>query len=237
MTYSDVSGGGLLYTLVIAGLLFMVSLCIVFYIKSYRRAIQLGISRESIAKIHKNTLLVTIVPSLAVIVGLVSLTAVIGIPWSWFRLSVVGDVSYELIAAELATSAMGFTDITSAAQSEASTFCAIMFVMSMGIIAGVIINALFGKQIITGVSKLGQSKSSFGQIINGSLMLALMAVLIPFQIFQGKVATMVLISSVGISYLLALIGKKMGWSWLGDFVMAFTLLLGMASAVLWTQLF
>lgn len=37
-----------------------------------------------------------------------SLSAVLGVPWSWFRLSVVGAVSYELTAAEMVSDALGF---------------------------------------------------------------------------------------------------------------------------------
>jgi hypothetical protein len=31
--------------------------------------------------------------------------------------------------------------------------------------------------------------------------------------------------------------QKTGWKWLGEFSMAFTLILGMASALLWTAIF
>lgn len=234
-TYLEVAHSSLLYILVILGLIFMIGLCLFFYIKSYRRAIALGISKETLKKIQKNTLSVTVVPSLAVVVGLISLSAAIGIPWAWFRLSVVGSVSYELIAAQLATSSLGFSEMTAAAQSDASTFGAIMIVMSTGIIAGVFINALFGKQIITGVNKMGQSKSGFGQIVNGCFMLALMAVLIPFQLFQGIITTLVFITSIALAMLFGILIKKTGWGWLNDFVMAFVLILGMASAVIWTN--
>lgn len=233
-TYLEVAQSGLLYILVIIGLLFMLALCLFFYIKSYRHAVELGISKNTIQKIHKNTLTITVVPSLSIVVGLISLSAVIGLPWAWFRLSVVGSVSYELIAAQLATSSLGYAEMTSAAQSDASTFGAIMIVMSIGIIAGIFVNALFGKQIINGANKIGQAKGDFGQIVNSCFMPALMAVLIPFQLFQGMITTLVFFTSIGIALLFGFLIKKTGWLWLGDFVMAFVLLLGMASAVFWS---
>lgn len=236
-TFSDLANSSILYILVIIALLFMVGLCVVFYKKSRKRALEIGITEETLKRIRKNTLTMTVVPSLAIVAGLITLSAVIGIPWAWFRLSVVGSVSYELLAAQLATSALGFTEMTQAAASGADTFGAIMIVMSTGIIAGVFINALFGKKIINGVNKIGQSNTGFGKIVNSCFMLALMPVLVVFQIFQGTVNTLVFVTSIGIAYLITTIVKKTGWAWLGDFVMAFTLILGMASAVFWDKLF
>lgn len=236
-TFAELANSGLLYALVIGGLLFMVGLCVVFLKKSHKRALELGISEETLKRIRKNTLSATVVPSIAIVAGLITLSAVIGIPWAWFRLSVVGSVSYELIAAQLATSALGFSDMTQAMSSGADTFGAVMIVMSTGIIAGVIINALFGKQIINGVNKLGKKKTGFGSIVNSCFMLAIMPVMALFQVFQGAVSTLVLITSIAIAFGLQKIVQKTGWAWLSDFIMAFTLILGMASAVFWAGLF
>ncbi len=234
-SFSELANSGTLYLLVIIALLFMIGLCLVFWKQSRARALELGISEETLKKIRKNALSASVIPSVAIVAGLITLSAVIGIPWAWFRLSVVGSVSYELIAAQLATSALGFSDMTQAMESGADTFGAVMLVMSTGIIAGVFINALFGKQIIGGVNKLGQNKSGFGTIVNSCFMLALMPVLAIFQIFQGVVSTLVLVTSLLIAFILKKIVEKTGWAWLGDFIMAFTLILGMASAVFWTQ--
>lgn len=235
-TFSELANSTTLYVLVIVALLFMIGLCLVFWKKSRTRALELGVSEETLKRIRKNALSASVVPSIAIVAGLVTLSAVIGIPWAWFRLSVVGSVSYELIAAQLATSALGYTDMTQAMASGADTFGAVMLVMSCGIIAGVFINALFGKQIIGGVNKLGKNKSGFGNIINSCFMLALMPVLAIFQVFQGTVNCLVLLTSVLIAFVLKKIVEKTGWAWLGDFIMAFTLILGMASAVFWTKL-
>ena len=236
-TYLDIANSGLLYALVIAGLVFVAGLCVVFYRKTYKRALELGIEKETLSKIQKSTMTLTIVPSISVVIGLITLSAVIGIPWAWFRLSVVGAVSYELIAAQMATSAMGFTEMTAAAASGAETFGAIMFVMSIGIIAGIVVNTIFGKTIVTSMSKAGKKGGGFGPILNGCFMMALMCVMLPFQAFNGKVNVMVMATSALITVLISFVIKKTGWNWLGNFTMAFTLILGMASAILWTNLF
>ena len=236
-TYLEMANSPLLYGLVMAGLGFVALLCVVFYRKTYKRAIELGFTKETLKAINKSTLSLTVVPSISIVIGLITLSTVIGTPWAWFRLSVVGAVTYELIAAQMATAALGFTEMTSAMASDGTTFGAVMFVMSMGIIAGIIINAFIGKSLTTSMAKAGGSKGGFGPIMNGCFMLALMGVMLPFQAFNGMAYIMVMLTSMLITLAIGIIMQKTGWKWLGDFTMAFALILGMASALLWTQIF
>ena len=233
-TYVDLSGSTLLYALVIAGLVFVAVLCVIFYRKTYKRALELGITKDTLSRINKNTISLTIVPSISIVIGLFTLSTVIGIPWSWFRLSVVGSVTYELMAAQMATDALGFEQMTDAMASDASTFGAVMLVMSVGIIAGIVTNTIIGKTLTTKMGQAGQKEGGFGPIMNGCFMLALMGVMLPFQAFKGGTTVAVMATSVVISLLISLIVKKTGAIWLANFTMAFTLILGMASALFWT---
>ncbi len=236
-SYQEVANSGLLYVLVIAGLAYVVLLCILFYRKTYKRALELGVSKETLGQINKSTLTLTIVPSISIVIGLISLSAVIGIPWAWFRLSVVGAVTYELIAAQMATAALGFTEMTAAMSSDATTFGAMMFVMSIGIISGIIILCFVGKKLQASMSKAGSNTTGFGPILNGCFMVALMGVMMPFQFFNGITYVAVFITSAVVTLAIGAIVKATGWKWLNDFSMAFTLLIGMASSLLWTRIF
>ena len=236
LTAGDVANSTLLYILVATGLAYVAVLCVISYRKGKKRAQELGIANETLSAINKNALTVSIVPSLSIVIGLFSLAAAIGTPWAWFRLSVVGSVTYELIAAQMATAALGFSEMPAAMHADASVFGAIMFVMSIGIIAGNVVNILFGKTIITGFKKAGQ-KVGVGTVINGSFMMALMGVMIPSQMFSANgfepVKTLVTLSAIAISMAMAFIAKKTGAKWLNEFNLAFTLILGMACSLLW----
>lgn len=235
-SYLDIANGGLLYTLVIIALLYVAFLCVVFYKKTHARALELGVSKETIKNINKSTITLTIVPSLSIVIGLMVLSAAIGIPWAWFRLSVVGSVTYELMAAQMATAALGFSEMTAAASSTATTFGAIMIVMSIGIIAGIVTNVFFGKAIITGTNKMGKGGGGFTPIMNGCFMMAMMCVMLPFQAWNGIVFILVILTGIAIALLSGVVIKATGWKWLSDFTMAFTLIFGMASAILWTKI-
>ena len=145
MNYFDVANSRLLYILVGIGLLYISGLVLVFMRKAWRRALELGITQKTILEVVKSSAVFTVIPSISVIIGLFSLSAVLGVPWSWFRLSVVGAVSYELTAAEMVSDALGFQSAGAmAAANNYEVFGAIMFVTSICILAGMITNIFSG---------------------------------------------------------------------------------------------
>ena len=73
--------------------------------------------------------------------------------------------------------------------------------------------------------------------MNGCFMMALMGVMLPFQAVKGIPTVTVMATSLVVSLLIGVIVKKTGAKWLANFTMAFALIVGMASALLWTQVF
>jgi len=62
----------------------------VFISRSLKRAQALGITREKINKTVKVAALTSLVPSLAIVVALLTLAPVLGLPFSWTRLRFPG---------------------------------------------------------------------------------------------------------------------------------------------------
>src|SRR5699024_5313299 len=121
-----------------------------FFRKSYARAIELGFSKDTLHRVIKSSIIFTIIPSIAIVIALFSLVAVLGIPWSWFRLSVVGSLAYEFMAAEMAVTGAGFDSLSHFIRAgETSAIGTIMLVMSVSIIGGIVFMTLFGKKIQT----------------------------------------------------------------------------------------
>ena len=161
MNYFDVANSRLLYILVGIGLLYISGLVLVFMRKAWRRALELGISQKTILEVVKSSAVFTVIPSISVIIGLFSLSTVLGVPWSWFRLSVVGAVSYELTAAEMVSDALGFQSAGAmAAANNYEVFGAIMFVTSICILAGMITNIFCAKKIQVSMTRYRKSKGA-----------------------------------------------------------------------------
>ena len=238
MTLSSILNGKLMYTSVIVGLLLIFLLCALMLKMAWARCIELGVPREKIMDAVKSSVIFSIVPSVSIVIGLFSLAAVLGVPWPWFRLSVVGAVSYELMVADMVATGAGFESIAAlSASNDPSQLGAIMFVMSIGIMAGIVTVTFFGKKIQTSMTGFREKNGAWGALATNCFTLAMMVVFLPVQVLKGLVFTATLLTSALVTALHGVIIKKTGWKWLSNFVLADSLILGMVASVFFANLF
>ncbi len=221
-----------LYSIVIIGLLFIISICFAFYKKAKDQALKLGHDEEKIKTVVKSSIIFSIVPSISIVLALFTLSTVLGVPWSWFRLSVVGSLSYELMASELAVTGAGYASLADFIQgNDTEIVTTIMLVMSISILGGITFNTIFGKKIQTRMLDFQEKNSEWGTIAMGYFTLSIAAVFIPIQLTQGIVSLAVLVVSSLIAIIHIYLIKKKNMTWLSEFMMANTLILGMISSV------
>ena len=79
----------------------------VYIRRALKRAGELGIAKDRLRHAVRVAALTSIVPSIAIVVALLTLAPVLGLPFSWARLSIIGSLSYELMAAEIGAAASG----------------------------------------------------------------------------------------------------------------------------------
>ena len=237
MSLSAIMNSTTLYIAVIVGLLLIFLLCAVMLKMAWGRCIELGISREKVKDVIKSSVIFSIVPSLSIVIGLFSLAAVLGVPWPWFRLSVVGSVSYELMAADMVATGAGYESIGAlAAANDPFKVGAIMFVMSISIMFGIITCTIFGKKIQTSMASFREKNGAWGALATGCFTLAMMVVFLPVQIFKGPVYLLTMAVSALVTFLHGVIIKKTGWTWLSNFVLADSLVLAMIASVFFSNL-
>ena len=237
MSLSVIMNSPLLYILVAGRLGLIFLLCAVMLKMAWGRCLELGISKQKIKDVIKSSVLFSIVPSISIVIGLFSLAAVLGVPWPWFRLSVVGSVSYELMAADMAATGAGYESIGAlAAVDNGSIAGAIMFVMSIGIMFGIVTCTIFGKKIQTSMASFREKNGAWGALATGCFTLAMLVVFLPVQVFKGSVFTLTLITSALITLAHNIIIKKTGWTWLSNFVLADSLVLAMVASVFFDSL-
>jgi hypothetical protein len=237
MSYLDVANSSLLYVLVALGILYVLFLSVLFLLKAWKQSIALGITKEQLNGVVTSSVLFTIVPSLAVVVGLFSLATALGLPWPWYRLSVVGSVVYELMAADMAASGLGFGSLGELVKAgDPASFGTIMYVMSFCALGGLIVLFFAGGKIRKGMIKLGEKNKEWGVLATNCFFLALMTVFLPVMLQAGKVYLLTLATSALVTLVQGFLIKKFNFKWLQNFVLANTLIIAMASSVLWTNL-
>ena len=234
----EIISSPLLLALVVIGLLYIVGFSLVYLKKAYTRCVEMGITKEVLAKVIKSSLVFSIVPSLSIVVGLFALISVLGTVWSWWRLSVIGSLSYETLIASSVSSAIGFS--SSAEMLEKATgsqFGVVMILMSIGMLSGFLILLPFGKKLSMSVNKTKEA-STWKYVLSGTFMLCLFAVYVPVLLFGDSVQAAVMITGLIIAVALGVIASKYPkLRWLSEFIMAFSMIGGMISSIFWASLF
>ncbi len=233
MEYLKIAESPLLYFLVgVIGIGAVVLMTLLFLRKSWSRAKELGIERTELMNVVKSTLSVSLVPSVAIVVGFFSLAAMLGVPWPWYRLSVLGSVGYEIMAADMALGSIG-KEMATATMTD---FTLIMYVMSFSILGGIVILIFFGKRIMDGTMNMKTRDPRLGALGNSTFLLTIVVVLVTPLILDGGASLLTLLTSAALAVILSLLVKRAGLTWLSNFVLAICLIGAMASSVLWTNL-
>lgn len=232
MSFKEVANSQVLWISVIIGLLIVVVLTVYYLKLCWKKSLEMGVDKQTLKAVVKSSITFSIIPSVAIVAGLVTLAVVIGLPYGWFRLSVIGSVSYELMSANMALSALNLNVET----ADAYAFGLMAWSMCLGMTLSIIFNLFFNKKIHMGTMKLGKGDKKWEAVSQNVFMLALMCALLVPMIFAGGVDLLTFISSALIAVVLSVLAQKLKAKWLNDFILVFSLIGAMASSVLWTQL-
>lgn len=164
-----------------AGLLVAVVLAqsVFFLVKALRRSKQLGLDQTKIKKTIRSAAIFTIAPAVAIVVSVAILSKKLGLPLPWLRLSVVGSMSYETIAANNALSAMG-QSLGSGTALTAQQFVNVLLVMTFSIMVGIWLVPAIGKKLQNGMSVLAGRDAKWADIFQNSLFIGMIAAFLGF---------------------------------------------------------
>ena len=77
------------YLIVAAVLIFVVTMCVIFLVKSYKAGIALGMDPKDLKKVMTSSATFTLLPSISILLGVIALSGTLGVPFSWLRLPAV----------------------------------------------------------------------------------------------------------------------------------------------------
>ena len=132
------------YVIVALVLAFVVAMCVIFLVKSYKAGIALGMDPKDLKKVMTSSATFTLLPSISILLGVIALSGTLGVPFSWLRLSVIGSLQYELNVAEIAATAFGLSGLR-IDQMTMPAFVTIALVMTAGILGGLFCSIFFLK--------------------------------------------------------------------------------------------
>ena len=79
----------------------------IFVKKAFEAGPKVGLTKEQMSKAVKSSALTSIGPSIVILSGMLSLLISVGGPMAWMRLSIIGSVMFESIAAGIGTGSVG----------------------------------------------------------------------------------------------------------------------------------
>jgi hypothetical protein len=214
-----------------------------FLARAIKRAKELGLG-EHIKKTVISAAIFTIAPAVAVLIGVVALSKSLGIPLPWLRLSVIGSITYETVAAGNALEAANMSAGTTVA--DPSIYITIAWVMTVGIAAGLILVPFVTKKLQSGLAKVGMKDKKWGEIFNNAMFLGMISAFLGYVFCDvgliakgdtsGLIPVCVMATSAVVMAICGTIATKCKIRWLTDYALPMSLIAGMASAIPFTML-
>ena len=164
----------------LAGVLVAVVLAqsVFFLLKALRRSKQLGMDQTKIRKTMISAAVFTIAPAVAIVISVMILSKPLGIPLPWLRLSVVGSMSYETIAASNALGAM--EQNLSAGGLTAQQYVNVLLVMTISILVGIWLVPVIGKKLQNGMKSMANRDAKWTDTLSNALFIGMISAFLGF---------------------------------------------------------
>lgn len=211
-----------------------------FLIKAWRRGIEIGMDKGKLRRIARTAAVFTIAPAVAIVISVITLAKDLGVPLPWLRLSVVGSLSYETIAASNALGAMGLV-FGQVASLTASQYVTIAWVMTLSIMLGIWLVPIVGKRLLNGMISMENRDKKWGDIFSSSMFIGMISCFLGYvfcdfaNVFKGDLSGLIPVLVMFVSALVMCVAgvlvKKTNWRWVSDYALPISLIVGMASAI------
>ena len=210
-----------------------------FLVRAYRRAKAIGMDMSMIKKTISSSAIFTIAPAVSILVGVIVLSKALGVPAPWLRLSVIGSLSYETIAASTTLEALG--QAASETISDASQYVTVMWVMTLGILIGLILVPLLTKKIQSGIINMEKRDKKWSEIFNNAMFMGMISAFLGYVFcdvkksffgdFTSLIPVVVMVVAALLMVICGLLAGKLKARWLTDYALPISLVGGMAAAI------
>ena len=229
-----------IYALVGFIFLYVLTQSLVALLKAVRQAKVMGFSSADIQKTITSSAILSIAPSIAILISLVVLSQVFG-PWiAGIRLGTLGAVTYELPAAINVIEGAFGADINGVITLEMGITA--VWVMTLGCIPPLLLVPFFYKKISARFEHIKEKNSEWKDILMDALFLGMISAFVGYVIapiepedggasYISLLAILVLVASALFVTVFGLLSKKKNFSWLKSYALPLSMILSMALAI------
>ena len=228
-----------MYAIVALAIGGVVAMCVFFLIKSWRAGLRIGMDKAVLKRVVVSSATFTILPAVSILLGVITLSGSMGIPLPWLRLSVIGNLQYEVNVADIAARSVGLSGL-SIAEMTPTAFATMALVMTCGILGGALLCVFTLKGYAAKLSRRkpvepGQTRKSFGDWAMVAMFVGMCATYLGSYIGKAAQADFLpLITAVIAAAAMAVcevLERKFSMKALENFDLALSMLIAMAGAV------
>ena len=136
-----------LYLIAGAVILFVLGQSLFFLIKAWKHGKEIGIDIKKLKNAITSSALFTIPSALSVLATVIALAPALGLVIPWVRLSVIGNITYETVAATEAINAFGITTGITEAITDPEVYAGVAWVMTIGICFSLVVLPFVAKPL------------------------------------------------------------------------------------------
>ena len=218
-----------------------------FLVKAIKKAKKLGIEGATIKNTVISSALFTVAPAIGIVATVLTLSAGLGYVLPWIRLTVIGNISYEVTAATNAVEAYGLIGGIANEISDPEIFGTVAWVMTLGSIMPLILIPIFLKKVQSRIGKVVSKNNAWSSVMSAAAFIGLIAAFVARAIAgkgdesvigdgAGVLSVAALVFSVVLMLILQKIAEVKKWKWLESFAMPFSMIGAMALVMLLAQI-
>jgi len=230
MSYQKICNAPWMFIWVTVLLIAVLLQCVIYMRHAWKHALELGLDRQQIKKGLTTGITISILPTLPVLLVLISLMPLLGKPLPWLRLSIIGSAYYETYAASTALSCVG--ESFTVGGYTINGWIAAAWVMTVGGSACILWSTLAIKPISVLYEKAEKIDMNLVLTIGSGCLAGIMGyVSVTYGFSSMSTNGIVFLISFLVGALIVILYNKMPkLKWLKDYVMTFSMIIAMVAA-------
>lgn len=250
-TMNQLTNSTPMYLLAAAIIGLVVFQALLFLVRAWRQGKKVGMDMKKLRRVVISSATFTVMPSVAILVGVLALVPALGVPLPWVRLSIVGSLQYEAPAASNVAKSLGLGELPSALMTKAD-FASIALAMTLGVMTTSFVILFFYKSYQKKMTAAATKDARFTDVLFSGVFLGMVSAYVGDAF--GKLRTMELtkvidgveqtvtrtpnvlyviaaVCSAAVMLGLTVLIKKKKLDWLENYSFALSILVGMAASI------
>lgn len=196
-----------------------------FMSMAFKTGKKMGMERETLISGLRAGLISSIGPSCAILIGMMALIVNMGGPFSWMRLSYIGSIMYELMAANFGAMAVGTK--LGAPEFGKLAFSNAVWVQTIGALGWLVVCLFLTHKLELVRTKIAGGKIEFLPTLTAAAMLGAFAYMCAPNLLAGNGSAISLIIGMLSMIFFIKFSDKLHIKWIKEWSLGFAMLIGM----------